>query len=605
MINPVNFKVKPSAIRKFVTQLDKSGAILPVVLLEGTVTGGRTYQAYKRDGFVEARERVTEESLGAIFWLFGATIFGKLFDKIGQAFMKIPKDMPDVGVDIGRSPFKNYIRDMASKLKVSPEYLAKFSVGKTFASLITACLFIGYVVPKVNQAITRHIYGRMDKKDPNHEKAPNPYTTKLTIKDARSIFSAKGISINAVENFKANKDDAAQIGRKIEQNSVIPKPIQAQQVQADIVLANSAAPASQQTGQAQSASVQTEPNAQNPSFKGSTESMLRIVQNFEENAIWKLMGTDVGTVSGRTINARNKDERVEILFRDLSSIYFYCFSMPAIMKFMNKHDAFGGANTKLNPMSAMEVHNYLIDKMAEQKMPDKINVNTFKEFALGKELDTKLFEKFFEQRQQPEPKKYLFGLIKKKQELEPRIIKLSDFEAGIDKYAKSEDKDRIKELARKMSEVMQPERYFEKEKITARILTESQVEDILRGGIVRDPDFMSGVLNNIFKDKHNPKPLSDPYKYIPLTQIEERKQQVIDYVKAIVKDAVESGSVTPERMMKLNKRNMSRNGLFMGLAMGVSALFLSTIIPKIQYYITFLRTGKNSFPGTEGIAENK
>ena len=67
MINPVNFKVKPSLLRKFVTQLDKSGAILPVVLLEGTVTGGRTYQAYKRDGIVEARERVTEEAQGSKF----------------------------------------------------------------------------------------------------------------------------------------------------------------------------------------------------------------------------------------------------------------------------------------------------------------------------------------------------------------------------------------------------------------------------------------------------------------------------------------------------------------------------------------------------------
>ena len=83
MINPTNLSKyiinKPSAMRRFVTSLDKSGAILPVLLLEGTVTGGRTYQAYKRDGFVEARERVTEESLGAIFWLFGATLFGKLF----------------------------------------------------------------------------------------------------------------------------------------------------------------------------------------------------------------------------------------------------------------------------------------------------------------------------------------------------------------------------------------------------------------------------------------------------------------------------------------------------------------------------------------------
>ena len=591
MINPVNFKVKPSLLRKFVTQLDKSGAILPVVLLEGTVTGGRTYQAYKRDGFVEARERVTEESLGAIFWLFGATMFGKLFDKIGQAFMKIPKNMPDVGVDIGRSPFKNYIRDMASKLKVSPEYLAKYSVGKTFASLITACLFIGYVVPKVNQAITRHIYGRMDKKDPNHEKAPNPYTTRLTIKDARSIFSAKGISINAVENFKAHKE------------GILPAVSAA--ISSKAALADTASAIQPQTSVQTQTPQQESANSQNPSFKGSTESLLRIVQNFEENDIWKLMGTDVGTVSGRTLNARNKDERVEILFRDLSSIYFYCFSMPAIMKFMNKHDSFGGLNTKLNPMSAMEVHNYMIDKMAEQNMPDKINVNTFKEFTLGKELDNELFSKFFEPRPEPEPKKYLFGLIKKKQELEPRIMKLSEFEAKVDQFAKPEDRDRLKQIARKMSEVMQPERYFDKEKISARILSESQVEDILRGGIIRDPEFMSNILNNIYKEKNNPKPLSDPYKYLPLKQIEEKKQQVIDYVKAIVKDAQESGVVTPERMLKLNKRNMVKGGLFMGLAMGVSALFLSTIIPKIQYYITFLRTGKNSFPGTEGIKENK
>jgi len=51
-----------SSMRKFVTKLDRKGAILPVLLLEATVTGGRTYQAYKRDGFVEARERVTEET---------------------------------------------------------------------------------------------------------------------------------------------------------------------------------------------------------------------------------------------------------------------------------------------------------------------------------------------------------------------------------------------------------------------------------------------------------------------------------------------------------------------------------------------------------------
>ena len=110
---------KTSAARSFVTKLNKDGAILPVVLLEATVTGGRTYQAYKRDGFVEARERVTEESLGAIFWLFGATMAAALFDKIGQKFLKIPKNMPDVGRDKIRGPFNNFVNKVASVLNLS------------------------------------------------------------------------------------------------------------------------------------------------------------------------------------------------------------------------------------------------------------------------------------------------------------------------------------------------------------------------------------------------------------------------------------------------------------------------------------------------------
>lgn len=567
MINPTKYIIKnASPMRKFITQLDKSGAILPVVLLEATVTGGRTYQAYKRDGFVEARERVTEESLGAIFWLFGATMFGKLFDKIGRTFLKIPKNMPDVGIDNVRSPFKNFIQNVANKIGLSSEYLAKYSVGKTAASLITACLFIGYVVPKVNQAITRNIYGKMDKKDPNHEKAPNPYKSKLTIKDARSIFSAKDISINAVENFKAQKGKGliANIRSKFSTTDTT---------------ANS--------------------NGQNPSFSGSADAMLRVVQNFEENAIWKLMGTDVGTVSGRTINARNKDERVEILFRDITSIYFYCFSMPHIVKFMNRQDSLGGLNTKLNPMSAREVHNHLINSMAKNAMEDKVPVDTFRKFALGDETNKDLAAKIFEPRPPQQPKKIFFGLIKKKPEEEIRTISLADFEKNVDLFAKPEQKSILKERARKMSELMQPERQG------VRILTELQVEDILKGGAVREPEFMSEVLNNIFKKgfKSKATPLTNPYKYISQSAIDEKRKQILDYVEAIIKDAEKTGTVSAERMLKLNKRNMSKNGWFMGLAMGVSALFLSTIIPKVQYWITFLRTGKHTFPGTEDLKQ--
>ncbi len=575
---------KTSAARSFVTKLNKDGAILPVVLLEATVTGGRTYQAYKRDGFVEARERVTEESLGAIFWLFGATMAAALFDKVGQKFLKIPKNMPDVGRDKIRGPFNNFVNKVASVLNLSAAQkdavktnLARFSVGKTAASLVTACLFIGYVVPKLNQAITKHLFGKMSQKDPNHEKAPDPRTNKLTIKDARAIFSAKGISINAVENFKAS-------------NSSLKNP----------------------AGLSKNST---------PSFGLGADSMLRIVQNFQTNDVWKLLGTDVGTVTGRTANARNKDERIEILFRDVSSIYFYCFSMPAIVAFMNKKDTFKGLNTKLNPMSAMEVHNHMVKRMAESGF-DKMQPESFKNMMLGNELndvEKDLLKKAFPNQKPASTKKVFFGLFNKKVPAVYDSTTLENFEKIVDDYIKDPQRaENIKINARAMSK-LQPL------KEGVAMITATQAEDAMRGGEVRTPAFMQKVLNHAFEDfivkpenydeagnvikkgaKKLTNPLTDSYRYISQSQIEGTRKQVIDYVKAIVEEAKSKGkNVDFELMTKMNKRNMTKSGLFMGLAMGVSSLFLSTIIPKIQYYITYLRTGKNSFPGTESLTQNK
>ena len=576
---------KTSPARSFVTSLNKKGAILPVVLLEATVTGGRTYQAYKRDGFVEARERITEESLAAVFWLFGATMAAALFDKIGQKFMKIPKNMPDVGRDNIRSPFNNFINkapdflQMSSKQKEAVKNkLARFSVGKTFASLITACLFIGYVVPKLNQGITKHIFGRMDKKDPNHEKAPDPYTTRLTLKDARAIFSAKGISINAVENFKARQI--------LNQNA--------------------------QT---------TQQNKSNPSFKANADALLRIVQNFQTNDVWKLLGTDVGTVTGRTANARNNDERVEIMFRDISSIYFYCFSMPAIVAFMNRKDAFKGLNTKLNPMSAMEVHNHMISKMAENGF-EQMTPQNFKNMMLGRELnenEASLLKKAFPNSKPASTKKVFFGLFNKKIPPVYDSTTLENFFKIVDEnIADKTLAQRIKDNAAEASK-MQPL----KEGIA--MITESQAEDAIKGGEIRKPEFLKKVIGNSFEDfivkpenydasgnvikkgaKKLTNPLNNGYKFIENSEIENHRKEIIDYVQSIIKEAEnKKQNVNFELMQKMNKRNLTKGGLFMLLAMSVSSLFLSTIIPKIQYYITYLRTGKNSFPGTENMTQNK
>lgn len=153
--------------RNLVSGMSRGDALLPVILLEAFVTGGRTYQAYKRGGVVEARERLTEETLGAIFWFGGVQAFNKLGDKVGQKIFKLSniKDMDfSVGKDAVRKPFENYLKKIP---QLNPNSLAKFKFAKIVASILLSNAVIGFIVPKLNQAITskyRVIFDDWDKK---------------------------------------------------------------------------------------------------------------------------------------------------------------------------------------------------------------------------------------------------------------------------------------------------------------------------------------------------------------------------------------------------------------------------------------------------------
>ena len=67
MINPITGR--NITLAKTITKMTKADALAPIVALETVVVAGRTYQAYKRGKWDEARERFIEESLGSIFWL--------------------------------------------------------------------------------------------------------------------------------------------------------------------------------------------------------------------------------------------------------------------------------------------------------------------------------------------------------------------------------------------------------------------------------------------------------------------------------------------------------------------------------------------------------
>ena len=142
--------------RNFVKQMASDG-FLPVIALEAFVEGGRTLQAYNRGGFDEARERITEEFSGAVFWLGGVTALNWLFEKIGQKFLKLPNKVVDIASDEVRKPLTNYLTNERTKdgAKILEKTMARFKFAKVISSVLIANAFIGFVLPKVNQAITR------------------------------------------------------------------------------------------------------------------------------------------------------------------------------------------------------------------------------------------------------------------------------------------------------------------------------------------------------------------------------------------------------------------------------------------------------------------
>jgi len=120
--------------------------ILPVAIIETVGTAGRTYQGYKRGGKVEGRERLREETTGAIFWLFGVKVLNKIGDFIGKKIGIQNLDV-DLGKDELRAPFLNNVKEGAGKT-------AAFKFGKVAASAAIATFFMGFVLPKINHKLT-------------------------------------------------------------------------------------------------------------------------------------------------------------------------------------------------------------------------------------------------------------------------------------------------------------------------------------------------------------------------------------------------------------------------------------------------------------------
>ncbi len=480
--------------RNFVKQMASDG-FLPVIALEAFVEAGRTYQAYKRGGFDEARERITEEFSGAVFWLGGVTALNALFEKLGQKILKLPKETVDIASDSTRKPLDNYLLQEVKKdgTEITRKLMARFKFAKVISSVLIANAFIGFCLPKINQAITRS-YHKNDKKNKTSQQNNN------------------FIKTPSIEEFIKNK-----------------------QAQKDI------------------------------SF-GRGIDLLALANNFESKRNWKLLSVDAGTATGRAYSARNNDERIEILFRDLSSVFFYMFNMSLINKFLNKFEQ--GTPSRLDPVSADFVTEYM-NNYIDTKNSKKVTLEEFTREFLGenKEIPSSISEKL----------------------ANGDVINLYEFKEELKKLNIPEDRLKsLEEIASKMSE-LQPQIQGEP------ILTKGQVKDIFNGGHLNNPEFLKEFYKSNFGTK-----FMNKYKYVAQGDIDALKTDLENYVRSIIKDAKSSNikEITGEVLKKASKKNFKINAFNWGTGFVISAAFLSTIIPKLQYLITKLRTGQDSFPGT-------
>ena len=191
--------------REIVRTLANPDSLAATIVLESGVTGGRGINAYKRGGFHEFRERFTDDVVSAVFWMKGVDIFNKIGDKFGQKVLKLPTTEFDVGKDALRTPFNNLVTDLSSNMpdknaaKTLEKKLAAFKFTKIILSTLLATSFVGFALPKINQAITEKLMSRNNKNSEKNKTLENIDIYKThSFEEFDKKITAKGASFKGL-----------------------------------------------------------------------------------------------------------------------------------------------------------------------------------------------------------------------------------------------------------------------------------------------------------------------------------------------------------------------------------------------------------------------
>ena len=176
----------------------------------------------------------------------------------------------------------------------------------------------------------------------------------------------------------------------------------------------------------------------------------------------------------------------------------------------------------------------------------------------------------------------------KKTKAEPlQVAKVKDLEK-LESFAKnSKLMDRIREMAK-----LQPE------KMSEAVITKQQLIDAINIAEINDPKFLKKAIEEFTEGAS-----SEPFKYVSESEIRKLKKEMEDFVEQLCKKA-ENGKINKKVIDKFYNKNITFSTINFAAGFAVAALFLSTLIPKIQYYITRKSTGVDAFPGTYDFKEH-
>ena len=484
-----------SKVQKFATHMcNHKSALLPIAMLEATVIAGRSYQAYKRGGMTECRERLIDESITAIVWLQIISWLNKGL----EAIIKRPglfskKGLPEISADFGSDAIRNPIKRAIKKRPEIEKVISGLKLSKIALSAFVGIYISGVMLPKFYQNLTKKIL-KKEKSEKNN---------------------------NFVEN-------------KISMSDFIN---------------------------------QTSGKKRNISFGNMTTKIQTFAHILETHPIAKLLTIDAGLFAGRAYNARNKDERNEILFRDLSSSFFYMCCTPIIYSFLSRFvDKFKGKNTDLDCNTVNYVTKYLNDNIKNKTMtPDE-----FLKVMLG--------------RNEKLAKQVLASIDRD-------VLSINDVKALLKDLSVEEKQ--AASIVKKLNKFIK----LRPDCASKELLTKSEIENAVRGGFVNDPKFLTKAVEISTQGASQ-----DVTKFVAFRKIDSIKRNIERYTQSIAEFAQKTGkNVSADMLQQLKARNLFVKVGYTLAGLGVSALFLSTIIPKLQYKITEWRTGNKEFPGIKDI----